>query len=409
MRRINRGWIETYIKEYIIKQESPLQFHFWVATQMIGATLRRNVWLNRGAYKLYPNMFVFLITESGACRKGAAMRLGLKFLQNVKEVSILYERTSLEGLMVRMDKVTKLPNDKFIPDGSILIVADELSDLFGTAAYLGDLVSGLTSMYTGARFDLTTRNKGVLSVINPAPSILAGCTPEHFGKIFPEITKSSGFLGRVILVTGFREHRVSKPEVKHDLEEYLLEDLQAIADLYGEIRLSHEAEQWFDDWYNELPEEPNHGLPAFHERKHDHLLKLAMVLSISENDEMIVHLNHLEAALIVLDLIEEGIDPAIQYIGATGESVLGEHVMRILKGHKGEMDHSSLMRRMYKYVKNSDDFRLLMDTLSDTGRVAMRRENKKIVYKLTKEGWQRYKVLERVRGRERYEFKNRNK
>jgi hypothetical protein len=409
MRRINRGWIQTYIEEYIVKQESPKQFHFWVAAQTIGAALQRNVWLDRGAYKLYPNMFVFLITESGACRKGAAMRLGLRFLQQVKKVAILYERTSLEGLMVRMDKASETPSKKYIKDGSIFIVADELSDLFGTASYLGDLVSGLTSMYTGARYDFTTRNKGVLSVVNPAPSILAGTTPEHFGKIFPELIKSSGFLGRTILVTGRRERRHAKPEVQHELEEALVEDLLAISDLYGEISLTEDAEEWFENWYNDLPDEPDHGLPAFHERKHDHLLKLALVLSVSDNDEMKIYARHLKAALIILDIVEDGIDSAVRYVGATGESVLGEKVLRFLRTRGGQMDHSSLMRLMYKHIKNSDDFRALIDTMIATDKVAQFIDNKKIYYKLTKEGWRREKIIEGIRIKEKEQTKERRK
>lgn len=397
MRRINRGWIQTYIEEYIIKQESPKQFHFWVATQIIGAALKRNVWIDRGAYKLYPNMFVFLITESGACRKGAAMRLGLRFLQEIEKVRILYERTSLEGMMARMDNATETPTGRFMPDGSLFIVADELSDLFGTAAYLGDLVSGLTSMYTGARYDFTTRNKGVLSVINPAPSILAGSTPEHFGKIFPELIKSSGFLGRVILVTGVRDGRYAKPIINHELENSLLEDLIAMSDLYGETKLSDEAEKWFEDWYNDLPDEPQHSLPSFHERVHDHLLKLSIVLSVSENDEMIIHRNHLEAALEIIKMVEDGIDSAIKYVGATGESVVGERVLRYLRAHKGQMDHSSLMRLVYKYIKNADEFRSLMDTMIQSGAVNQIVDQKKIYYKLTREGWRREMTISRVR------------
>lgn len=388
MRCLNRGWINAYVNDYIIKQESPKQFHFWVAASVIAGTLRRNVWVDRGAYKLYPNMFIFLVTESGACRKGAAMRAGLSFLREVKDVTIMYERMSLEGLLVRMDKCIRTKDGRTVPDGSIFIVADELSDLFGKSSFVLDLTSALTSLYTCmARFEHATRNKGLVQVKNPTPCILAGTTPEQFGDIFPGLVKFSGFLGRTVLVTGRREQRVPKAEYNVRMQQDLYDDLMSISDLRGEIKLTKDAEKWFEDWYMALPDFPEHSLPAFHERKHDHLLKLSMVLSVAESDDMIIHRDHLETALVFLEIAEDGIDSAIQYIGASGEFGVADKIMKGIKSKGGEAFHSDIMRMVYRYVRNAQEFNGIVEMLIHAGLIVQGKHKNSMVYKVTPLGW----------------------
>jgi hypothetical protein len=288
MRSLKDGWMRAY-RDYVSNQESPDIFHFWIAMQVIAGALKRNVWINRGAYTLYPNMYVFLITKSGSCRKSVAMEIGTKILSNLEEVAMLYERASLEGLMDRMQRVSLMPDGKILPDGSIFIHADELADLFGKASYITDLMSFLTAAYSSrSRLDFLTRNKGLCSVRNPCPCLLSGTTPEQFGEIFPSTTLSSGFLGRVLIVVGKRGKRISEPSLKRELEEPLLHDLKEISKLYGEVKLTAEANQSFNKWYNSMPDTCEHGFQAFYERKHDHILKAALLLSVAESDNKII-------------------------------------------------------------------------------------------------------------------------
>ena len=199
-RNLSEGWLQTY-RKYIYQQEAPDSFHFWIGMSVISATLRRNVWIDRKAYQIYPNLYVFLVAESAACRKSVAMELGLDLLSTNEDIRIIHERTTLEGLLDVMKRVEITPDKKIKPDGSVVLHADELSNLFGKATYITDLVSFLTAAYTAkAKLDFYTRNKGIARVRNPCPVVLAGTTPEQLGEIFPVMTLSSGFMGRVILI-----------------------------------------------------------------------------------------------------------------------------------------------------------------------------------------------------------------
>jgi hypothetical protein len=54
--RIHTNWIADYIK-YASYQESPPLFHKWTAISTLAATLNRNVFIQRGYNRLYPNLY----------------------------------------------------------------------------------------------------------------------------------------------------------------------------------------------------------------------------------------------------------------------------------------------------------------------------------------------------------------
>jgi hypothetical protein len=384
-RKLKDGWLQGYQK-YIVKHESPDIFHFWVGISMISTALRRNVWIDRGAYRVYPNQYIFLISESGMCRKSASMELGLDLLDNLEKVLVLHERMTLEGLVDHVERVDVTDDGKIKPDGSVLIHADELSNLFGKAQYLQDLISFLTAAYTSkAKLEFLTRKKGRCTMRNPCISILAGSTPEKMGEIFNAMTLDSGFMARVILVVGSSKTRVSKPLIDRELIPDLVDDLKAIGKLNGEIKLTPEAEARFDYWYeNEMGNAPIPELRTFYERKHDHVFKTAIALSVSESDKMEIDEFLLNSAIDSIDLLEEHMPTAVRTIGATEDSLLGDLIIKILRANPGPMQHSILLRRVYKHVENSQHFALIMQTLENAGRVHSDTDKGRTIYECIK-------------------------
>jgi hypothetical protein len=313
--------------------------------------MRRNVFINRGAYHVWPNQYVFLIAKSGGCKKSGAMELGMDLIDTIKEIHTVGGKMTTEGLMDTMNRATIDPNGVVKPDGSILIQADELAYLFGKSAYVGDLITFLTAAYTGkSKLDFLTRNKGLCQVRNPCPSILAGSTPEQLGEIFPTMTLASGFMARVLLVYGERGIRVPKPEVDRSMEDALIHDLGCIAKLHGEVQLTQEADDMFDKWYMSLDDKvPPKDLESFYERKHDHVLKTALVMSVAESDNMIITIEHLASALAAIDNIEHHLPAAIAHIGSTQQANAVDFAENMIRSvYPESMGHSVLLRRMYK-------------------------------------------------------------
>lgn len=391
-RQLKDDWIDTYRKKYIIKQESPSHYHFWIATQLIATTLRRNVSIDRGAYEVFPNQFVFLVAESGRCRKSVAMELGIDLIKEIDGLNIIHGRSTVEGLLDSLSKKVNISPgaDRIVPDGSCLIHADELSYLFGKSSYITDLISFLTAAYTAkARLDFLTRNKGKAEVRNPCPGILAGTTPEQMGEIFPSMTIYSGFMARCLLIYGTtaQSKRVTKPQVDKGLEDPLIHDLGCMAELEGKINLDDETEEFYDEWYTNLPPPPVPDLAAFHERKHDHVLKLALILSISESSEMVIRHHHLVKAIEEIEAVELHTPQALSFIGATQQSHTRDIILRVIKSVYPEyMRHSVALQRVYRRLVNGAvEFNLIIEQLKDEELIEESYQGKAIIYKAKSE------------------------
>lgn len=382
MRKLD-NWLTSY-KDYIIKHESPDIFHFWVAVQMIATALRRGVWINRGAYVVYPNQYVILVAKSGSCRKSVAMEIGLDLIDEVENTHILHERMTVEGLMDRLQRVLVLPNGRVVPDGSLLIHADELSNLFGKASYISDLLSFLTAAYTSkAKLDFLTRSRSLTSVRNPCIGLLAGTTPDSMSEIFPSLTLVSGLIGRILLIVGERGERVSKPKLKKSLRSALIHDLIRISKIYGEMTVTKETEAAFDSWYNAFPKDVSAELSTFYERKHDHVWKMAIIMSISESDEMIITHDHFLSAIQAVELVESRMGEVLTYIGATSQSSVADFVFSFIKAkHPEPLSHSILLRKSYRRLQGLNEFKDIIDALVEQNRIVQAASRHGIYYSL---------------------------
>ena len=382
MRKLD-NWLTSY-KDYIIKHESPDIFHFWVAVQMIATALGRGVWINRGAYIVYPNQYVILVAKSGSCRKSVAMEIGLDLIDEVENTHILHERMTVEGLMDRLQRVLVLPNGRVVPDGSLLIHADELSNLFGKASYISDLLSFLTAAYTSkAKLDFLTRSRSLTSVRNPCIGLLAGTTPDSMSEIFPSLTLVSGLIGRILLIVGERGERVSKPKLKKSLRSVLIHDLIRISKLYGEMTITKETEAAFDNWYNAFPKDVSAELSTFYERKHDHVWKMAIIMSISESDEMIITHDHFLSAIQAVELVESRMGEVLTYIGATSQSSVADFVFSFIKAkHPEPLSHSILLRKSYRRLQGLNEFKDIIDALVEQNQIVQAASRHGIYYSL---------------------------
>lgn len=74
-----RDFFDLYL-EYTRDTEATATFHRWAAIVGIGAFLERNIWIQHGANKHYPNHYVMFLGESGS-RKSAAIKGFVRILR----------------------------------------------------------------------------------------------------------------------------------------------------------------------------------------------------------------------------------------------------------------------------------------------------------------------------------------
>jgi len=147
--------------------------------------------------------------------------------------------------------------------------------------------------------------------------------------------------------------------------------------------IEKDADEAFDRWYMDLDNyTPSKDLETFYERKHDHVLTTAMILSAAESDEMIITLNHLEQALAAVQHVEDNISAAVSHIGATHQANTADFMEAMIRSvYPESMSHSVLLRRMYKRLSyGASEFKELVGMLEDQGKIKPTESVKGTVY-----------------------------
>src|ERR1700733_8753255 len=131
MSRKLRNWLETYVAYVASASEAPLDYHAWAGLTAVSATLKRNVHIGRGTYKLYPNLFTVLVGRPGL-GKGSAIGPALSLLKASDTANILSDRVTIEYILERMAKgwsgiAGSGGKINVVIDHSCLVVSRELS------------------------------------------------------------------------------------------------------------------------------------------------------------------------------------------------------------------------------------------------------------------------------------------
>lgn len=380
------GWLERYL-QYTADTEAPAIFHFWSAVAVLGHILGRRTWFNR--WKLgfiYPaQIMVLLVSKSAIVRKTAAIGSITGFVQSLPDgrVNTMPDLTSLEGMLKalegRTDATQGSPEFGQWPDSVGIILNDELGSLISKATYAERIVTWITKLNTcqDARVDIKFRSWNAI-LKNPCIGMLAATTPTGIAKELPHLALTGGLLGRTMLIYDEEpkgpNSMIYKPEDMTREKVWLIQDLERIAKLKGEYAPTKTAQAWFDNWYNShtmwqrghpMTSEQETGWQA---RKHDHVLRLAMVLAASDSDKMIINSQLMRRALALVDHAHGSIPAAMVEIGTRDKyGNITERIITILEKH-GPQTWSDLLRRLSRYA-TAAELEIEMRTLVEAGQV----------------------------------------
>jgi hypothetical protein len=311
-------WIGAYL-DYTVDQESPEKIHFWTALTVISASLGRSVWMDRGAYLLYPNIYVCIVADSGEVRKSVATSVGKNILLDaLPNIEYIEDRMSPEGLVKHLNRVNVTVNGPSVnvsQSSTVFIYEDELASLFGyDKAMAARMATLLTSTYMSPEnYMHTTSGGGHTKLHRPCFTILASTVPKGLSTL-PD-NSSEGLLGRLIIIAAGKRRKLMAWSKKgsQSLREDLKSDLASISSLTGEMTVPQDARDYFEKWYIGMSQiqVKEDWLSGFHARCHDTALKIAMLLSASRSDSQIVNVGHVEAAVKII----EDVIPTLKQVG----------------------------------------------------------------------------------------------
>ena len=376
------SFLDLYM-EYTQNQEAPDSFHLWTALTVLASAMGRKCFLNKGYYRLYPNLFVVLVAGSAICRKSTAIRLGIISPDEVHlfgeiETTKIYQGSITPEQFTRELSEGKKPdlNDPTLQScPNVLIHSSELAVFLKKQSYAEPLINILTDLFDCPSYrEYKTKNKGIDVLVNPFICILAGTTPDGIAHSIPPSALKEGFASRVTWVYEPTTNRIiALPELserQRELSIRIKTMLEERSRLSGEFFLSPEAKTAYIEWYEKyirVPA-PDKYLEGMYSRKHDQLLRLGIIIAGNYLTN-IIQPEHLDAALSMLDAVEVKASAAFTQLGGNDST---PHLIRA-RGYIqrfGRIQHSELLRKM-----TPCDARMfngtIMPTLLQSGEVEM--------------------------------------
>lgn len=328
------SWIDSFF-DYTVNRPSPILMRKWTAISAVGAALERKVWAISQGDKLYPNMYILLITPAGV-GKSVCSKIITSLIHEVNEVAredhhklhtspSSVTRAALIDCLAAAEK--RIPRFKDKPStviefNSLYAIIDEFGVFL--PAYDTDMMSVLSQLWTCVEFKEQKRGGAIKHLLkNPQINLLGGATPTYLADTMPPGAWEQGFMSRTFIIFSSEQIKVDPfMEVPQNDQLYkdLSHDLTMISRMYGEITWSDEAKAALSKWHwADNPPVPDHPkLKAYCARRSEHLLKLCQVASAAVGDSYRIELEHYQTAfgwLLEAETLMTGVFKAMTFGG----------------------------------------------------------------------------------------------
>lgn len=339
--------LDSYLK-YTEDTEPPIQFHRWSFLSCIGSAMGKNVWIDHGHNRIYPNMYTMLVGVPGT-RKSTAIGMAKKLLMRSGYNNFAFNRSSKEKFLLDFETgfdVAGLDNgDKFAAAldkpfeptfrdyAEAFICADEFADFIGPNN--ANFINLLTILWDAKDEPYSERLKTSKSVKihNPVVNILGGITPTSLAYTMPPEVIGQGFMSRLLLIFNDpRNKKITWPQPPDEKAAAELEEFLLLArNVSGPCKVTPAARQLIDKIYQNYENLQDARLQYYCSRRLTHLLKLCMICALCHG-EMIVTEVVVTMANTILTYAERNMHRALGEFGEARHSKATQKIMETVSG-----------------------------------------------------------------------------
>ena len=318
------GWIDVVVDTYA-ESEAPPKFFYWSAMAAISAVMKKQVFLERFQYILYPNIYVFLIAGSGM-KKGIPISVAKTLVKKAGESRIISGRNSMPAIIKELGKAKSLENGGIVKNAQAFLISGELAAFFVKDP---DAMTILTDIYNthehGDYWENTLKGTGVDRLKEPCICLLGATNEEHFGSAVSDHDTKGGFIARTFIVLSIERGKLNsltkKPKIMPDTD-YLALYLKELAKLSGGFIYGPNADKTYDDWYYPFMQTIASDPTGTYNRLGDQVLKVAMLLALSECPQLVIKESHIIEAIRVCTECTNGMRQVT--MGAGKSSLAGQ-------------------------------------------------------------------------------------
>ncbi len=395
-RLIEDSILAEYMK-YTEGQESPVRFHTWVFLVMIASVLDRQISMDRGTFTVYPNLYCILVAGTAKCHKSTAISMGMDLLREMKKDPRSKDIPRMFAQKITNERLLQfLGEGAEIDEGSThvrfkasgLIRASELSTFLGSNAMHSGLLASLVDLYDCRdEWDYETKSSGKDKLNNVYINMIGASTEKWLRASLPIEAVGGGIMSRTIFVYAEEPKRLIPfpedeiPEDFEDIKDRIINDLIHIQSLKGQFVFDDEAKEYFEEFYIKNAQESmeNPGQDDFFSRWDNFVLKVAMLVSVSRKDELVLTKSDLQMAQSMLQDVRDAMTPVIDTMIVSDGQLPTSRVLDVIR-RREEISHRTLMS-MCRTFCSAENLREILDTLMQAECIsAVRTENGTTMY-----------------------------
>lgn len=347
------GWLHDYL-QYTASEEGPEEFHLWIGLTILSAALRRRAYITSGKHRIFPNLFTVLVSPPSVCRKSSSASIGMDLLEDSSPCKIYSGKITPEQLIHSLYHLNPVEHGH---GSQCLLFTSEMGNMFGEEKYMQPLPILLTDLYDCPdRWAYETRKGGTTPLQEVFISMLACTTPENLPKILSKSTNEGGLLSRLILIYKTQTPRcfpVPRPMTvrEKELRGHLVDRLKILSGMEPiEFTLRPDAEEWYAAWYRGWKSALEQGQTQhFASRMNTLVLKIAMLLTISERGEVSISADTLKRAFRLITEVVEGTRQLLDLVGTgplNGKPDVANLILRFVDRAGGTISRQKLLRCM---------------------------------------------------------------
>lgn len=366
------SWVDLIVRA-TKDSESPERYFWWSALACLSATVRKNVYLDRFYYKLYPNVFVMLISARSGLRKGVPIALASSLLDAAGNTRVISGRNSIQGIVKEFSQQRTLENGIVLSEAQGILLSDEFASYVVDDSSALTILTGLHNTHEHEKgWKNTLKNSPVEELKNPCICLLAASNETLFNSVVQSKDMEGGFLARTFIIYESKRRHINslmyRPEgmvSKSDLVAHLKE----VAKIKGEFTLSAATRKNYDEWYHTLSKKEVNDRTGSVERLGDQVLKVAMLVSVSNRLNLEITLDDLD---IAIEKSEECIAGIRQVSTTEGKSESSGGIALVLKELLVAPNHTAFRKNLLsKLWTHIDAISLdrVMDTLYQSGAI----------------------------------------
>ena len=360
----------------------------WSGISAIASALRKKVWIDQDQFQWTPGLYIIFVGPPGVITKSTTTDLSSNLLREVPGIKFGPNNITWQALASSFagaceSFIWPIASGDQHPMSPVTLVSRELGSLLNPKDQ--DLVNLFIELYDGAKvYQKETKMSGNDTIESPWINMLGATTPSWIADNVPKSALGGGLISRCIFLFGDEKEKmvpypkeVIRNKVVHDMvRKALVHDLEHISlNLCGPFEMTKDAIAWGSEWYirlwtNAKSHYNDDKLMGYIARKQTHMHKVAMVLSASRKDQLVLTAEDLQLADQMLTAIEGQLDKVFAQIGRTEQSVQAEKFIGLIK-QKGKVKYEEAYRVVHTHFPDFRDFEGILSGAIRSGQIEL--------------------------------------